>query len=205
MNDLDPRREPPRIVLVRHAQTAWSVTGQHTGTTDVPLTDDGRALTPALRPRLADRTFGLVLTSPLRRAMDTAALAGHADAIVVDDLREWDYGDYEGRTTAEVHAERRGWDLWVDGAPNGESPAEVTVRTDRVVERLVRAHDEGNDALVFGHGHALRALAVRWLGLRIVEGRRLVLGTASVSVLTTKRDLRVLERWNDRSHLPDPD
>lgn len=205
MNDGDRGGEPPRIVLVRHAQTEWSLTGQHTGTTDVPLTDEGRALTSALRPRLAERSFGLVLTSPLRRARDTASLAGHDDAVILDELREWDYGDYEGWTTADIHARRQGWDLWSDGAPNGESPAQVTERTDRVVRRLATAHDDGLDVLVFGHGHALRALAVRWLGLPIAEGRRLVLGTASVSVLTTKRGLRVLDRWNDRSHLPDAD
>lgn len=200
----DPRERPDqRIVLVRHAQTEWSISGQHTGTTDLPLTDGGRALTEHLHDRLAGEPFGRVLTSPLRRATETCEIAGfRAKAEICDDLVEWDYGTYEGRTTADIRCEQPGWDLWRDGAPGGESPADVAARLDRVVASLVRSCEQGHDVLVFGHGHGLTALAIRWLELPIVHGRHLELGTGSVSTLGWKRELRVLKAWNDQSHLP---
>lgn len=199
----DPDYPKQRIVLVRHAQTEWSLTGQHTGTTDLPLTDEGRALTQRLRRRLAGERFDLVLTSPLRRAAETCRIAGFADeAELRDDLIEWDYGAYDGRTTAEIRAEDPGWDLWRDGAPKGESPSDVARRLDRVVAELLETCEHGGDVLVFGHGHGLTALTVRWMGLPIERGRHLRLGTGAVSVLGWKREVRVLEVWNDHSHLP---
>lgn len=199
----DPEHPEQRIVLVRHAQTEWSLSGQHTGTTDLPLTDAGRDLTEHLRRRLAADRFARVLTSPLRRAAETCEIAGFADeAEVCDDLVEWGYGTYEGRTTADIRSERPGWDLWRDGAPEGESPADVCRRIDRVVDTLLEICDAGGDVLIFGHGHSLKALTIRWLGLDIVHGRHLDLGTGSVSTLGWKREVRVLDGWNDRSHLP---
>ena len=199
---VDDREHPDqRVVLVRHAETAWSLTGQHTGATDLPLTDEGRARTQRLRGRLAGERFGRVLTSPLQRAAETCRIAGFADrAEVRADLVEWDYGLYEGRTTAEIRAAEPDWDLWCDGAPGGESPADVARRMDRVLAELIECCERGADALVFGHGHALTALTIRWLGLRIQFGRHFRLDTASVSVLGWKREVRVLEVWNDRSH-----
>lgn len=191
-----------RIVLVRHAQTEWSLSGQHTGTTDLPLTDEGRALTQRLRERLAGDRFDRVLTSPLRRALETCRIAGFAaEAERRDDLVEWNYGAHEGRTTAEIRVEDPGWDLWRDGAPGGESPADVARRMDRVVADLLETCEQGGDVLVFGHGHGLTALTIRWMGLPIEHGRHLRLGTGAVSVLGWKREFRVLEVWNDRSHL----
>ncbi|HEX9683281.1 MAG TPA: histidine phosphatase family protein [Acidimicrobiales bacterium] len=190
------------IVLVRHAQTEWTLTGQHTGTTDLPLTDQGRALTHRLRGRLAGETFERVFTSPLRRAVETCRIAGFGDvAEVRDDLVEWDYGAHEGRTTANILTEDPGWDLWADGAPGGESPGEIAKRVDRVVDELLQVCEHHGNVLVFAHGHSLTALTVRWLDLPIQHGRRLRLGTGSVSVLGWKREVRVLETWNDRSHL----
>jgi broad specificity phosphatase PhoE len=198
----DSERPDQRIVLVRHAQTAWSLTGQHTGTTDLPLTDEGRRLTEGLRQRLAGDRFARVLTSPLQRATETCRIAGFAAmAEVRDDLAEWDYGAHEGRTTAEIRTDLSGWDLWRDGAPGGESPADVARRMDGVVADLLETCEHGGDVLVFGHGHSLTALTIRWLGLPIGYGRHLRLGTASLSVLGWKREVRVLEVWNDRSHL----
>ena len=198
----DTERPDQRIVLIRHEQTEWSLTGQHTGTTDLPLTKEGRALTQHLRHRLAGGRFSRVLTSPLQRAAETCRIAGFAaEAELRDDLVEWDYGAYEGRTTADIRTEDPGWDLWRDGAPGGESPVEVARRIDRVVADLLESCEHGGDVLVFGHGHTLTALTVGWLGLPIVYGRHLRLGTGSVSVLGWKREVRVLETWNDRSHL----
>src|SRR5437773_7812118 len=153
----------PRLFAVRHGETEWSLATRHTGRTDVTLTDVGRERAERLGDALRGRPFALVLTSPLGRARDTAALAGFADAAVDDDLREWDYGDYEGRTTLEIREERPGWFLWDDGVPNGESIDDVAVRADRVIAR-VRATE--GDVLVFAHGHVLRILAARWLDER---------------------------------------
>lgn len=203
---MDEGAEHPshHIVLVRHAQTEWSLSGRHTGTTNLDLTDEGRALTEHLRERLGGTRFDRVLTSPLRRALETCRIAGFVDqAEVCDDLVEWDYGNYEGRTTRDIRTEDPPWELWRDGAPGGESPGDVSDRIDRVVTTLVDTCEQGGDVLVFGHGHSLKALTIRWLGLDIIHGRHLELGTGSVSRLGWKRELRVLDRWNDQSHLPE--
>lgn len=200
----------PELWLVRHGETEWSRSGRHTGDTDLPLTPEGEAAAASLVPRLAATRFDLVLTSPRQRARRTAALAGVAGPEVVDDLREWDYGSYEGVTTADIRAERPGWSIWTDGAPGGESPAEVTARADRVVELVVRRSaaggtEDGTDddldddterVLAFGHGHFSRVLAVRWLGLPVETGARLRLDTATVSVLSWERDGPAITRWN---------
>ncbi len=184
-----------RIVLVRHGQTEWSVSGQHTGGTDIPLTDEGERQAERLGARLAQWQFALILTSPLSRATETCRLAGLADgAEVTDDLREWAYGDYEGRRTIDIREERPGWDLWADGAPDGETVEEVGRRTDRVIERV---RGSGGDVALFAHGHVLRVLGARWIGLRPADGRLFALTTASVSVLGWERETEVIEAWNE--------
>jgi probable phosphoglycerate mutase len=183
------------VVLVRHGETEWTRTRQHTGKTDLPLDDEGRRQAAFVGRELAGREFGRVLTSPLRRARETCELAGFGEhAQVRPDLAEWDYGDYEGRTTADIHVERPGWSLWHDGVPGGESPDDVGRRADRVLEE-VRTADV--DTLIFGHGHQLRVLAARWLGLAPADGRLLVLNTASISVLGYERETAALLRWNE--------
>jgi probable phosphoglycerate mutase len=183
-----------RLTAVRHGETEWSRDGQHTGRTDIPLTDAGRAVATKLAPTLAGRSYALVLTSPLARARDTAALAGFPDAFVDEDLREWDYGDYEGLTTAEIRETRdANWFLWDDGVPNGETLVDVASRADRVIAR-VRSAD--GDSLVFAHGHFLRILASRWLDLEPGFGRHLVLSPATLSVLSWERGVPALEAWN---------
>ena len=179
--------------VVRHGQTEWSVAGRHTSTTDLPLLPEGEEAARGLAPRLAGTAFGLVLTSPRLRARRTAALAGFPEAEVDEDLVEWAYGDYEGVTSAEIQESAPGWTIWTGQVPGGESAAQVGARLDRVVDRA-RAVD--GDTLVFGHGHALRALAARWLGLPVSEGRLLRLDTATVSVLGHERADPVVLRWN---------
>ena len=187
------------IVLVRHGPTEWSVSGRHTGATDLPLTDDGRAAAARLRERLAGHDFALVLSSPLARARDTADLAGLGDRVELDrDLREYEYGAYEGRTTADIHDERPDWFLWHDGVPDGETPDQVGQRADRVIARALTA---GGDVALFGHGHILRVLGARWIGLPPDHGGRLSLGTAAVCELATEREHHVIRLWNDTSHL----
>jgi broad specificity phosphatase PhoE len=182
------------VVLVRHGETAWSKSGQHTSRTDIPLTERGQAQAAGLAARLAGRPFALVLTSPLARARQTCALAGFADvAQVDDDLTEWDYGSYEGRTTAQIRGERPGWTLWDDGAPGGETAAEVAARADRVLARVRSAH---GDSLVFAHGHLLRVLVARWLGLAPAAGRYFVLDAAGISVLGWEREQAVVASLN---------
>jgi broad specificity phosphatase PhoE len=182
------------VVLVRHGETEWSRAGRHTSRTDVPLTDEGRREAAGLAAPLRARTFGLVLTSPLARARDTCALAGFGVvARVDDDLREWDYGDFEGRTTADIRAAEPGWSLWSEGAPGGETPAAVAVRADRVIARVRAA---SGDVLVFAHAHVLRVLAVRWVGLAASDGARLALAPARISVLGYERETAVIEQWN---------
>jgi probable phosphoglycerate mutase len=186
----------PRMVLVRHGETAWSASGQHTGRTDIPLEPAGQAEAKALAPVLAGHDFAQVLTSPLRRASATAALAGFAErAVVCDDLLEWDYGDAEGRTTDDVRAERPGWTLFGDGVTGGETAADVGRRADRVIDA---AHGASGDTLCFAHGHLLRVLAARWVGLPPAGGRLFVLDAASVSVLGWEREVRVVAQWNGR-------
>jgi broad specificity phosphatase PhoE len=183
------------VVLVRHGETDWTRTRQHTGRTDLPLDEEGREQARPVGEALRGRTFGLVLTSPLRRARETAELAGFlAIAQDRDDLAEWDYGDYEGRTTKEIRAERPDWSLWHDGVPGGETPADVGRRADRVIDEVRAA---GVDTLVFGHGHQLRVLAARWLGLEPADGRLFVLGTATISVLGYERETPAMLRWNE--------
>jgi broad specificity phosphatase PhoE len=182
------------IVLVRHGPTEWSVSGRHTGKTDLPLTEDGRAAAASLRERLAGYEFTTVLTSPLLRARETAELAGLGDRAEPEaDLREYDYGDYEGLTTDQIREDRPGWYLWRDGVPNGETPDEVAARCDRVIEEILTG--EGDVAIV-AHGHILRALGARWLDATIDVGGRLALGTGSISVLGWEREVSVLRSWN---------
>jgi broad specificity phosphatase PhoE len=183
------------VWLVRHAETEWSRAGRHTGRTDLPLTDRGRDAAEALRRRLADRRFDHVFVSPLQRARETARLAGldTGNAEVRGELLEWDYGDYEGRTTAEIRNERPGWLLWRDGVPGGETPEEVAARCDRLVAQLDAI--EGTVCCV-AHGHILRALAARWLERPIDLGGQLPLETGAVSILGHEREVRALRAWN---------
>ena len=185
-----------QVVLVRHGATEWSDAGRHTGSTDVPLTGVGRKEAQALGGPLRAWTFVRVLTSPLQRAVETCRLAGYGDvAEGRTDLCEWDYGDYEGRTTAEIRSERPDWSLWQDGVPNGESPQEVGARADRVI---AEARASQGDVLLFAHGHLLRVLAARWLGLGPVDGCLFALDPGTISVLGYERQTAVIARWNDR-------
>ncbi|WP_028653369.1 histidine phosphatase family protein [Nocardioides halotolerans] len=181
------------VWVVRHGETEWSRDGRHTGTTDIELTEDGEASARELAPRLAERPFALVLTSPLQRARRTAELAGFPDAEVDDDLVEWRYGDYEGITTEEIRETVPGWTVWTHPVPGGESADEVAERLDRVI---ARCHDTDGDVLLVGHGHALRALAARWLGLPATDGRLLKLDTGTVSVLGHERESPAVVHWN---------
>lgn len=184
----------PKLWIVRHGETTWARLGRHTSFTDIRLTARGRVEGEAVGRRLAGRVFGLVLSSPMSRALDTARLAGFGDRVeVTDDLREWDYGADEGRTTPEIRAERPGWTIWRDGPKDGEAARHVTARVDRVIAR-VRAGK--GDALAFAHGHVLRALTARWLGLPVRDGRLFELGTATISMLGWEREQSVIERWN---------
>ena len=183
-----------RIWLVRHGETEWSKSGQHTGRTDIPLTPTGEQQGKALGRHLAGRQFALVLTSPLARARETCRLAGLASAAQPsDDLLEWDYGLYEGRTTAEVRAEQPGWSIWTTPMPKGETVEQVGERTRRVIERVAAVD---GDVALFAHAHVLRILAACWIGLPPINGRSLTLGTASLSVLGYERQTRVIEVWN---------
>jgi broad specificity phosphatase PhoE len=184
----------PQAWLARHGATDWSESGKHTGRTDIPLNDDGTAAAIRLAGEHAGERFDLVLCSPLRRARDTCGLAGFGDQAEVDDnLREWDYGDYEGLTTTEIREDRPGWNVFTDGCPHGETVAEVGARADRVIARIQTV--EGR-VLVFGHGHSLRVLAARWVELPADSGARLTLGTATVSVLGWERETATIHRWN---------
>jgi broad specificity phosphatase PhoE len=193
MNPDDPQRD--ELWLVRHGETEWSKVGKHTGRTDVPLTETGRAQARSVARKLDGHGFELVLASPLSRALETARLAGFdAQVETSDDLMEWDYGADEGRTTAEIREERDGWTVWRDGPLDGETADQIGERIDRVIAR-VRAVD--GDVLVFAHGHVLRILAARWLGEPPTEGRLYGLSTATVSVLGWERETAVIERWNE--------
>jgi len=182
--------------LVRHAETEWSRDLRHTGRTDIPLTDRGRAAAAALKPRLADHEFARVLVSPLVRARETAELAGlGADAQLRDDLMEWDYGDYEGITSAEIRERRPGWSLWRDGCPGGEDADAVGARADRVIAEVLAVAD--GDVACVAHGHLLRVLAARWLQQPAAFGGRLVLATGAVCRLGFEHEQRALLSWND--------
>jgi broad specificity phosphatase PhoE len=183
-----------QVYLMRHGETAWSVSGQHTGMTDMPLTENGRRVAKLLQPVLTKETFALVLTSPLQRARETCALAGFGACAAIDrDLMEWHYGDYEGLTTPQIQAHRPGWLVFTDGCPGGESPEQVGARVDRVIAK-VRAV-EGHVA-VFAHGHVLRVFAARWLGLRVADGGHFLLDTATLSIMSHYRDIPAVQRWN---------
>lgn len=185
----------PVVVLVRHGETGWAATGRHTSRSDVPLTARGRRQAELVGEWLAVRRFALVLSSPSGRAWETCQLAGYgATAEKTDDLLEWDYGAYEGRRTPEIRTERPGWLLWTDGAPAGETAADVGRRTDRIIARLLAAD---GDAVLFGHGHALRVLAARWLGLAPEWGRALLLTPGALCMLGWEREVPVVIRWND--------
>jgi len=195
--------EIPVIYLARHGETVWSVTGQHTGVTDLPLTDRGERNAVRLGERLRGLVFTKVFTSPLRRAARTCELAGFGAVANVDrDLMEWNYGDYEGLRTVEIRAKRPDWHLFRDGCPNGESPVQIGARADRVVSR-VRAIK--GDVLLFSSGHFLRVFAARWLGLEPAAGKFLMLDTASLSALSYEHDLSepAIRFWNDSRHVGD--
>jgi len=179
--------------LIRHGETEWSRSGRHTSRTDLPLTPLGVTQAAALAKVLGNHKFSVVLTSPLGRARETARLAGYATAVVEPNLHEWDYGEYEGRTTAEIQRERAGWTLWNGGVPGGESADQVGARTDAVIAR-VQAAD--GDVALFAHGHILRVLAARWLGLGPEQGQLFALQTATISVLGFEHSERVIIRWN---------
>jgi broad specificity phosphatase PhoE len=185
---------PREIWLIRHGETEWSRSGAHTGRTDIPLTAEGRERAAAIGRYLAGRRFALVLVSPLERARETCSLAGYGDVAQVEpNLREWDYGDYEGRTTAEIRKAVPGWSLWKDGVPNGETIQQVAARAEAVIARALAAD---GDVALFAHGHVLRILAARWIGLPPDAGRLLALDTASVSRLGYERETQVITRWN---------
>jgi len=194
----------PIAYLARHGETAWSLSGQHTGLTDLPLTENGERVARHLGKRFCGMTFAKVFTSPLQRARRTCELAGVGAIAEVDrDLVEWNYGEYEGRLTADILTERPEWDLFRDGCPGGESPQQVADRADRVVER-VRA--VAGNVLLFSSGHFLRMLAARWTGLETLHARSLMLGTASLSALGYEHNLSqpAIRLWNDTHHVLAP-
>jgi probable phosphoglycerate mutase len=194
-------KELPLIYLARHGETTWSLTGQHTGLTDLALTELGERNAQRLGGRLSGIVFESVFTSPLRRARRTCELAGFGAVAEIDpSLLEWNYGDYEGRRSVEIHAERPDWQLFRDGAPGGESPQQVAERADRVVDRLRAV--SGN-VLIFSSGHFLRVLAGSWIGIEPYEARSLMLSTGSLSVLGYEHNLEqpVIKLWNDTNHL----
>jgi broad specificity phosphatase PhoE len=183
-----------RVLLIRHGETEWSLNGRHTGTTDIPLTENGRNVARQWKPVASQQTFALVMTSPMQRARETCELTGLGQQAEVDnDLQEWNYGEYEGLTAKQILAERPSWMIFTDGCPGGESPDAVQARIDRVIKKLGAM--EGEVAL-FAHGHFLRSFAARWLGLRVEEGRFFLLDPATVSVLSYYRGIPAVKRWN---------
>ena len=192
-------RTEDEIILVRHGETEWSRSGRHTGRTDIPLTELGRLQADQLATMLEGRRFSKIMTSPLRRARETYERSGLAAAAASDvDLMEWDYGTYEGRTTADIRGEAPGWSVWTHPIVGGESVEQVGARADAVIERALSG---GGDAVLFAHGHLLRILAARWLGLPADGGRLLALNTATISALGFERTTRVIRRWNEGCHL----
>jgi broad specificity phosphatase PhoE len=182
------------LLLIRHGQTEWSLSGAHTGRTDLPLTEHGRKEAEAIRKQLGGRKFALVLTSPLERARETCALAGYGEGAQIEpNLREWDYGDYEGLSTAQIRQQVPNWFLWKDGVPRGETIEQVASRADAAIARALAA---GGDAALFAHGHILRILTARWLGQDSRDGRLYALSTASLSTLGYEHETRVITRWN---------
>jgi probable phosphoglycerate mutase len=182
------------VFPIRHGETAWSLSGQHTGTTDIPLTDNGRRLAERMRPVLAKQAFALVLVSPLQRARETCGLAGLGEPAVVEpDLVEWNYGEYEGLTPKQIDGMAPGWLIFRDGCPGGETPQQVGARVDRVI---ARARAAPGDAALFAHGHVLRVLAARWLGLPPGGGQHFLLNTGTLSVLGYYHDIPAVKIWN---------
>ena len=186
---------PSEIWLVRHGETEWSRSGQHTSRTDLPLTPEGERQAESLKGMLAGHSFALILSSPMKRALDTCRLVGLTPQIS-DDLREWDYGDYEGLTTSEIQKRVPGWTIFSGAVPNGETVEQVGARADRVIARAMAAN---GDVVLFGHGHLSRIIAARWIGLEPSGGRLLALSTASLSVLGYERETRVVRLWNRTS------
>ena len=183
-----------QVFLVRHGETEWSLSGQHTGTTDVPLTEHGREMARRLEPVFAHEQLALVLTSPLRRARTTCALAGLSEQCDADwDLHEWDYGDFEGLTMNEIQARAPGWNLFRDGSPHGETPGQVAERADRVIEKVRAARGH---VAVFAHGHILRVFAARWLGLAPSAGEFFLLDTTTLNILTYYHGVPAIRQWN---------
>jgi probable phosphoglycerate mutase len=183
-----------KLFAIRHGETAWSISGQHTGTTDIPLTDKGRRLAERMRPVLAKREFGLVLCSPMQRARETCALAGLGSGSIIDpDLVEWNYGAYEGLTPAQIGKSAPGWLIFRDGCPGGEMPGQVGERVDRVI---ARARAAGGDTALFAHGHVLRVLAARWIGMPPVGGQHFLLGTGTLCVLGFYHEVPAVQVWN---------
>jgi probable phosphoglycerate mutase len=193
----------PEVYLARHGETAWSISGQHTGLTDIPLTGRGERIAASLVDRLAGIDFAEVLTSPLQRARRTCALAGFEGRATIDShLVEWDYGDYEGLKTAEIQAKHPGWLVFRDGCPGGESVEQVGARADLVIAEL---RQRTGHVLMFSHGHFCRVLAVRWLGLPVIEARHFLFGTAAIGILGYEHNLDepVIRLWNDEGHARD--
>jgi broad specificity phosphatase PhoE len=192
--------DEPQIVLIRHAETEWTITHQHTGRTDIPLTDRGREAARSIAATLAGHRFGAVLLSPSRRARETCELAGlGAQSARNEDLLEWDYGDYDGLTTAQIEAQQPGWNQWLDGCPGGEQPADVGLRADRAIAAAVASP---GPVAVFSHGHLLRVLGARWAGLPPQEGAKLGLSPGAICLLGHEHGRRIISRWNQLS--PDP-
>lgn len=184
----------PRVFLIRHGQTEWSLSLKHTGVTDIALTEEGRAVARRLSPALAKERFALVLSSPRQRALETAREAGLGGAAQIEpDLAEWDYGEYEGLTTQQIREHVAGWTVFSHACPGGETAEQVAARADRVLARALAA---GGDVALFSHGHMGRVLAARWLGLPPRDGRLFLLGTATLNVLGHERETRALEIWN---------
>ena len=182
------------VFTIRHGETEWSLNGRHTGTTDIPLTDNGRRLAELLRPVLARQKFSLVLVSPLQRARETCKLAGLADAAVIDrDLVEWNYGAYEGLTPKQIHEKAPGWLIFRDGCPGSETPEQVAARADRVI---ARARAVEGDVALFAHGHVFRVLVARWVGLFASAGQHFLLDTGTLSVLGYYRGIPAVKTWN---------
>jgi broad specificity phosphatase PhoE len=182
------------VFAIRHGETAWSLSGQHTGTTDIPLTDNGRRLAKRMRPILADNDFALVLCSPMQRARESCELAGLGDKAIIDrDLMEWNYGEYEGLTSEEIEEMVPGWLLFRDGCPGGETPEQVGARVDRVI---ARSHAVDGDTALFAHGHVLRVFVARWIGMPADSGQHFLLNTGTLCVLGYYRKIPAIQIWN---------
>lgn len=194
------KSELPQVYLARHGETEWSLSGQHTGTTDIPLTANGEAQARSLGERIAGIGFDRVWTSPRTRAIRTAELAGLGNQVEVEpDLAEWNYGDYEGLTSDQIHVQDPNWLIYRDGCPNGESPDAVTDRVDRLLARLRTVSET---SILFSHGHLTRVLAVRWLGLPIINGQYFKVATAALGIVGYEQNLDkpVIDLWNDHGH-----